>query len=110
VYIYFTLEDVQEYLNCQRDKGMKLLAELYTVKGVGLIERVRRGLGKPAIIYVRKFDCGSDFQRSEKPTSGLRENRPPEVGNSDSNKNYLYGVANKAIRGFIYTYCVVEYC
>ena len=47
VYIYFTLEDVQEYLNCQRDKGMKLLAELDSVKGVGIIERVRQGLGKP---------------------------------------------------------------
>ena len=44
VYIYFTLEDVQEYMNCQRDKGMKLLAELDTDKGVGLIERVKQGL------------------------------------------------------------------
>ena len=24
IYIYFTLEDVQEYMNCQRDKGMKM--------------------------------------------------------------------------------------
>lgn len=55
VYIYFTLEDVQEYMNCQRDKGMKLLAELDSVKGVGLIERVKQGLGKPAITYVKKF-------------------------------------------------------
>lgn len=96
VYIYFTLEDVQEYLNCQRDKGMKLLAELDTAKGVGLIERVRQGLGKPAIIYVKRFDCTTDLQKSEKPTSGLpdlptsvhRENRPLEVGDSDTNKNY----------------------
>lgn len=68
VYIYFTLEDVQEYMNCQRDKGMKLLAELDTVKGVGLIERVKQGLGKPAIIYVRKFFNATDLQTSEKPT------------------------------------------
>jgi hypothetical protein len=71
VYIYFTLEDVQEYMNCQRDKGMKLLAELDTAKGVGLIERVKQGLGKPTIIYVRKFFEGTDLQTSEKPTSGL---------------------------------------
>lgn len=101
VFIYFTLEDVQEYIGCQRDKGMKLLAELDTDKGVGLIERVKQGLGKPTIIYVRQFIDATDFQRSEKPTSGLhdlptsglpekptyahRKNRPPEVGESDSN-------------------------
>jgi len=96
VYIYFTLEDVQEYLNCQRDKGMKLLAELDNVKGVGLIERVRQGLGKPSIIYVKKFICGADLLTSEKPTSGLhdlptsgrRNNRSPDFGKTDPNKNY----------------------
>lgn len=34
---------------------MKLLAELDTSKGVGLIERVRQGQGKPARIYVLRF-------------------------------------------------------
>lgn len=73
VFIYFTPEDVQEYINCQRDTGMKLLAELDTVKGIGLIERVRQGLGKPTIIYVRKFFEELDAQRSEKSTSGLQD-------------------------------------
>lgn len=97
VYIYFTLEDVQEYMNCQRDKGMKLLAELDTAKGVGLIERVKQGLGKPTIIYVRKFFEATDLQTSEKPTSGLpdlptsahRQNRPLDVDNPDPNKNKI---------------------
>lgn len=86
VYIYFTLEDVQEYMNCQRDKGMKLLAELDSVKGVGLIERVKQGLGKPAITYVKKFIETTNLQKSEKPTSGLRNKRPLEVGETDPNK------------------------
>lgn len=42
-------------LNCGRGKAMKLLAELDTSKGVGLIERVRQGQGKPARIYVLRF-------------------------------------------------------
>jgi len=71
VYIYFTLEDVQEYMNCQRDKGMKMLAELDSEKGIGLIERVKQGLGKPTIIYVKKFFGEANPQTSEKPTSGL---------------------------------------
>ena len=93
VYIYFTLEDVQEYMNCQRDKGMKLLAELDTDKGVGLIERVKQGLGKPAIIYVKKFLTVTDLQGSVFPTSGLhdlptsvsRNKRPLDYGKTDPN-------------------------
>lgn len=55
VYIIFTLEQVMEYMNCGKDKGVKILAELDTEKGIGLIERVKRGLGKPTIIYVKSF-------------------------------------------------------
>lgn len=38
VYIIFTLEQVMEYMNCGKDKGVKILAELDTEKGIGLIE------------------------------------------------------------------------
>lgn len=55
VYIIFTLEQVMEYMNCGKDKGVKILAELDTDKGIGLIERVKRGLGKPTIIYVKSL-------------------------------------------------------
>ena len=34
---------------------MKLLAELDTGKGVGLIERIKQGQGKPTRIYVKRF-------------------------------------------------------
>jgi hypothetical protein len=74
VYIIFTLEDVQEYMNCQHGKGVKMLAELDTEKGVGLIERVKQGQGKPAITYVRKF-----FDIAEVQTSENRKSRPPET-------------------------------
>ena len=55
VYIIFSLEQVMKYMNCGRDKGMKTLAELDTKKGIGLIERVKQGFGKPDIIYVKNF-------------------------------------------------------
>ena len=55
VYIFFTLDDVSEQMNCKNDKAVKMLAELDTVKGVGFIEHVRQGQGKPAIICMRKF-------------------------------------------------------
>lgn len=55
VYIIFTIADVMGTLGCAEQKANKLLNELDCTKGVGLVERVRRGLGKPNVIYVKNF-------------------------------------------------------
>lgn len=39
VYIIYTLENIMEDLSCGKDKGVKILAELDNIKGIGLIER-----------------------------------------------------------------------
>ena len=105
VYIIFSLEQVMKYMNCGRDKGMKTLAELDTKKGIGLIERVKQGFGKPDIIYVKSFvlkkkeepmepetdsyepqfdEVGNaDLSQSEKPTCRGRKNRPNVVDKTD---------------------------
>lgn len=55
VYIYYTIEEIQADLGCGHVKAGNLLAELDTQKGVGLIERVKQGQGKPTKIYVKQF-------------------------------------------------------
>lgn len=72
IYIVFTLEDVTEMLGYKTEKAIKLFRELDTQKGVGLIERVRQGQGRPALIYVKNFV--GEKQTSEKPTSGPEKN------------------------------------
>jgi len=52
VYIYFTIEDVNELLGCKKDKSGKLFKELIDF---GLIERKRQGQGKASRIYVKSF-------------------------------------------------------
>ncbi len=59
VYIYYTLAEIQENLNCGHDKATKLLVELDTKSGCGLIERVKQGQGRPARIYVKRFTTGT---------------------------------------------------
>lgn len=54
-YIIYTIENIMEDLNCGKNKAVKIMAELDSSGGIGLIERVRRGLGKPDIIYVKNF-------------------------------------------------------
>ena len=86
VYIIFTLENVQECMNCKHDKAIKMLAELDTGKGVGLIERVKQGQGKPTIIYVRKFfnPAGRSLElgKAEAKTSEM-----PTLYKNDSSNN-----------------------
>lgn len=68
VFIYFSLEDVMELLNCKKNKAIDTMKELDAEKGVGLIERVRQGQGKPTMIYVKNFMEKSE-QKLEKQTS-----------------------------------------
>ena len=91
VYIYFTLEEITDYLSIGKDKGVKLLKELDGI----LIERKKQGLGKPVMIYVLNFvdnqnlvqsvDNSAEVLTSEIPKSALRKNRTLDFGKSDSN-------------------------
>lgn len=104
VYIYYTLDDIQEDLSCGHDKAVKLLAELDTGKGCGLIERVKQGQGRPTKIYVKRFTTrnipreptqpqeippgGSpDFGKSEVKTSENPKSRLLESGSADFGKS-----------------------
>lgn len=55
VYIVYSVEKVAEDLNCSQPTAVKALAELDSTKGIGLIERRKRGQGNPDIIYVKNF-------------------------------------------------------
>lgn len=55
VYIYFTVDEVKERFHCANDKAVKMMKELDSDKGIGLIESKRQGLGKPNLIYVKNF-------------------------------------------------------
>ena len=66
VFIIFRINDIMEALHCAEQKANRLLVELDTGKGIGLIERKRQGLGKPNIIYVKNFIVNPT--NSEQPT------------------------------------------
>ncbi len=55
VYIIYTVREVQESLCCAEHKAVKLFREL---EQTDLIERKRRGLGRPSLIYVKKTKAG----------------------------------------------------
>ena len=81
VYIYYPLDEIQADLNCGHDKAVKLLAELDTGKGIGLIERVKQGQGRPAKIYVKQFTT-TEIPQSPAPPPEPEEPNPrlPKIG------------------------------
>ena len=60
VFIIFTIEDVKRTLRCADNKATRLLREL---EKFGLIERKRRGQGKPCLVYVKNFSAESSKER-----------------------------------------------
>jgi len=54
-----------EDLGCSKPTCTKIIKELDSDNGIGLIEKKRRGLGKPDIIYVKNFASVSDKRSAE---------------------------------------------
>lgn len=116
-YIIYRVEEVADDLGVCRETAIKIMAELDSKKGIGLIEKKKMGLGRPDIIYVKNFvgaEIGEkkestktvniteveklNFKDSEKPTSRSGKNELQEVKStnfSSSKKNTSMGGKNQ---------------
>ena len=91
VYIIYTVREVQESLCCAEHKAVKLFREL---EQIDLIERKRRGLGRPSLIYVKDFttelskthnlNCANS--NSGVAQSAVQEQPKPQANKTDKNK------------------------
>ncbi len=101
-YIIYTVDNMMEDLGCAKATCAKVIKELDSDNGIGLIEKKRRGLGRPDIIYVKNFAAVSDinpentaanadkstevqnlnFKKFNNYTSGSSETEPQEVQNT----------------------------
>ena len=73
VYIIYTVQEVQKSLCCAEHKAVKLLREL---EDIDLVERKRRGLGRPSLVYVKDFSSGlpkAQVQNCQNSNSGAAE-------------------------------------
>lgn len=80
-YIIYSINNVMEDLSCSKPTCIKIMKEL---DSFGLIERKRKGLGKPDSIYVKNFAVLEDNQ-----------NRDEEKGNCDPTD--LFDVENEPV-------------
>ena len=61
-YIIYSINNVMEDLSCSKPTCIKIMKEL---DSFGLIERKRKGLGKPDVIYVKNFAVLEESQEQE---------------------------------------------
>ena len=112
-YIIYAVENMAEDLGCSKPTCTKVIKELDSDNGIGLIEKKRRGLGKTDIIYVKNFASLPDrkaeketanadvstevknfnFKKEKNLTSGSKETELQEVKESDfkREKNFTSG-------------------
>ena len=91
VYIIYTVREVQESLCCAEHKAVKLFREL---EKADLIERKRRGLGRPSLIFVKNFstevskmhplNCANS--NSGAVQNAVQEQPKPQCNKTDKNK------------------------
>lgn len=55
IYVYYPIGEVKRMFHCGNDKAVKIVKELDVKEGIGLIETVRQGQGKPSRIYIKKI-------------------------------------------------------
>ena len=94
VYIIYTVREVQESLCCAEHKAVKLFREL---EQIDLIERKRRGLGRPSLIYVKDFTTGLSKTHNLNcansnlgvAQSAVQERQKPQANKTDKNKTEM---------------------
>ncbi len=95
-YIYFSIEDIMELLNCGRNKAIKSLQELDSETGIGLIEKKRQGFGKTNIIYVKSFvmkeEITKEGQTLSETGSGTEEKFINQTYEEDNGSQEVYNV------------------
>lgn len=55
VYVIYSIEEIMREFRCSKASAIRLLDELDSKNGIGLLEKKKQGFGKPNLLYVRNF-------------------------------------------------------
>ena len=80
-----------ELLNCKSQKAVKIMKELDAEDGIGLIEKIRQGFGKPNIIYVKNFM----IKEAEEQQQQVQQNELPK--NCENQNSVIRDIENQEV-------------
>lgn len=106
VYIIYSIAEIMEDLCVSEKTAIKILADLDTDHGIGLVEKVRRGLGEKNRLYVKDFTTDSVPPKDDKVAVNFKdenddfftENSPETLENTKNCKNYSSRTVSKDSR------------
>ena len=111
VYIVYSIEDICALIGCGSQKAVKLVHELETGRGIGLIEKHRGGMGEANVFYVKNFmlplgdqadesgdstDSATDSRRRGTTIDGIKST---PVGNTEDKLTAQAGLSGNADPG-----------
>ncbi len=102
VFIIYTIEELKSVFQMSHTTIIKLLNELDTEHGIGLIERVRQGCNLPSVIYVKNFVKKTGVSPYGNWNSGFQENGSSECKKVEirNAKKWKSGVKNHGSSNF----------
>ena len=95
VYIIYQIKDIMSDMNMARATAVKYLQELVDF---GLVEKKKRGLGLPNILYVKSFLVEKESTEQEKTLGGRYTNTPETPKNTQKFNNYTSGSSENEIQ------------
>ena len=95
VYIIYQIKDIMSDMNMARATAVKYLQELVDF---GLVEKKKRGLGLPNILYVKSFLVEKNNLDQEKVLEETGENMPETPINTQKFKNYTLRSSKNEIK------------
>ncbi len=114
-FIYYTIDNIMQDMGCSKPTALKILKELDSDNGIGLVERKRQGQGLPDKIFVKNFVTiieddepentdkasdsaevkGFDNKRSKNFTTRSKEPLPQEVKDFDYKESKVFTTRGK---------------
>ena len=98
VFIIFRIDDICELIGCASQKAVKLVHELDDVKGIGLIEKHRGGLGDANVFYIKNFMMPLEISDENSSVSGKEAENGADSQNCENHKTGIVKTTNQEFR------------
>lgn len=98
VFIIFRIDDICELIGCASQKAVKLVHELDDVKGIGLIEKHRGGLGDANVFYIKNFMMPLEISDENSSVSGKEAENGADSQNCENHKTGIVKSTNQQFR------------
>ena len=103
VYIVYSIEEICSLIGCGSQKAVKLVHELETGRGIGLIEKHRGGMGEANVFYVKNFmlpiegQTGENSNGKEGITACQSAEKPDEIKCCENHNSSIVNITNQEL-------------